>query len=88
LLFGFSYKDTQCGAKAFNTKALAALKGNITSYGYHFDCEVLWRLKQAGLSVEEVPITWNDSGGSGIQLGRDGLTMLTELVKIRFRAAR
>lgn len=86
--FGFPYKDTQCGAKAFNAKALEVIHDSVASVGYHFDCEVLWRLKQAGLRVVEVPITWRDQGGSGIQLGRDGLKMLAGLLKIRFGSSR
>jgi len=88
LIFGFRYKDTQCGAKAFNRKAAEIIVQNVQSTGYHFDCDVLWQLKRKGLTVEEVPITWRDQGGSGIQVGRDGLKMLWGLLKIRFRGAK
>ena len=85
LMFGFSYKDTQCGAKAFNRTALEVLLKTVVSTGYHFDCELLWRLRQAGLRVLEAPITWRDQGGSGIRLGRDSLKMLLGLLRIRFQ---
>ena len=87
LTFGFPYKDTQCGAKAFSLRAVEVLLDNVTSLGYHFDCEVLWRLRQAGLRILEVPITWRDQGGSGIRLGRDGLKMLGGLFRIRFQGS-
>jgi glycosyltransferase involved in cell wall biosynthesis len=86
ILFGFPYRDTQCGAKAFNRKALDVLLERVAAGGYHFDCEVLWKLNQAGLKVIEVPITWRDQGGSGIRAGRDGIRMLTELIRIRFHS--
>lgn len=85
LIFGFPYKDTQCGAKAVNRRASEAIASGVTALGYHFDCDILWQLKRAGLSVLEVPITWRDQGGSGVQVGRDGLKMLFGLFKIRVR---
>lgn len=84
LVFGFPYKDTQCGAKAFNRKALEIILTRVNTTGYHFDCEVLWRLKQSELRVLEMPVTWRDCGGSSIRLGRDGLKMFAGLLKIRF----
>jgi len=84
LIFSFRYQDTQCGAKAFNRQASSVVQKGVTSYGYHFDCDALWQLKRAGIKVLEVPITWRDQGGSGIQVGRDGFKMLSGLLKIRF----
>lgn len=86
IILGLPFKDTQCGAKAFNRRALEVVVQKVTSEGYQFDCDVLWQLKKAGLRVVEVPVTWRDSGGSGIRVGRDGTKMLTSLFKIRFKS--
>jgi len=55
----------------------------MTSRGFEFDVELLWRLKRAGYSVTEVPIAWQNKGDSRVQK-RDMIRMLKGLFAIRF----
>jgi dolichol-phosphate mannosyltransferase len=83
LLFGLRYNDTQCGAKVFSKAAIDAVLPQMTSRGFEFDVELLWRLKRAGYTVTEVPIIWQNKGDSRVQK-RDMIRMLKGLFAIRF----
>jgi dolichol-phosphate mannosyltransferase len=83
LLFGMSYHDTQCGAKVFKKSAIDAVLPMMTSRGFEFDVELLWRLHNAGYTVSEVPIEWQNKGDSRVQR-RDMLRMLSGLFMVRF----
>ncbi|MEI7856086.1 MAG: dolichyl-phosphate beta-glucosyltransferase [Methanomicrobiales archaeon] len=83
LLFGLTYNDTQCGAKVFTKTSIDAVLPKMTSRGFEFDVELLWRLQQAGYTVTEVPIVWQNTGDSRVQK-RDMLRMLKGLFAIRF----
>ena len=83
LLFDLKYNDTQCGAKVFTKAAINDVLPQMTSRGFEFDVELLWRLKRAGYSVTEVPIVWQNTGDSRVQK-RDMIRMLRGLFAIRF----
>jgi dolichol-phosphate mannosyltransferase len=83
LLFGLTFNDTQCGAKVFKKSAIDTVLPQMTSRGFEFDVELLWRLQQAGYLVTEVPIVWQNKGDSRVQK-RDMIRMLKGLFAIRF----
>ncbi len=83
LLFGLTYHDTQCGAKVFKKGAIDSVLPQMTSRGFEFDVELLWRLQRAGYSITEVPIAWQNKGDSRVQK-RDMIRMLKGLFAIRF----
>jgi glycosyltransferase involved in cell wall biosynthesis len=83
LLFGLTYHDTQCGAKVFKKSAVDAVLPQMTSRGFEFDVELLWRLQRAGYTITEVPIVWQNKGDSRVQK-RDMIRMLKGLFTIRF----
>jgi len=83
LLFGLTYNDTQCGAKVFKKTAIDSVLPQMTSRGFEFDVELLWRLQQEGYIVTEVPIVWQNKGDSRVQK-RDMIRMLKGLFAIRF----
>jgi glycosyltransferase involved in cell wall biosynthesis len=83
LLFGLTYNDTQCGAKVFTKTAIDTVLPQMTSRGFEFDVELLWRLRRAGYVVTEVPIVWQNKGDSRVQK-RDMIRMLKGLFAIRF----
>ena len=83
ILFGLSYHDTQCGAKVFKKSAIDAVVPLMISRGFEFDVELLWRLRDAGFRVTEVPIEWQNKGDSRVRK-RDMIRMLSGLFKLRF----
>ncbi|MDD1693448.1 MAG: glycosyltransferase family 2 protein [Methanoregula sp.] len=87
LLFGISYHDTQCGAKVFRKSAIDRVLPLMISRGFEFDVEILWRLRSAGFTITEVPIEWQNKGGSRVRK-RDMINMLAGLFIIRFHRGR
>ena len=83
MLFGLDYRDTQCGAKAFRKEALDAVLPSIRSTGFEFDVELLWRLRQNGYRVEEVPTTWENRDESKVTTS-DAKEMLLGMLRLRF----
>jgi len=60
-LLRLQQRDVTGGYRAFRTSALLAIGlGNVTSYGYCFQIEMLWRAHRAGLRIAEVPITFTE----------------------------
>jgi len=54
-------RDVTGGYRAFRSTALQALDlGAVTSQGYCFQIEMLWRADRAGLRIAEVPITFTE----------------------------
>lgn len=60
-LLGLQQRDVTGGYRAFRISALEAIGlGNVTSQGYCFQIEMLWRANRAGLRIAEVPITFTE----------------------------
>jgi len=83
-LFGLSFKDTQCGAKAFRRSAIRAVLPRIRSRGFEFDVELLWRMNQGGYTICEYPILWENRTDSRVK-SSDILKMLAGLCTLRLR---
>ena len=81
-LFGLPFRDTQCGAKVFNVRAIRSIISELKLRGFEFDVEILWRLKKKGFKVKEVPIVWKHEKGSSFSL-RNSPCMLLNLIKLR-----
>ena len=83
ILFGLSFRDTQCGAKVFKKEAIDAVLEKMTSSGFEFDVELLWRLDTAGYRIRECPITWTNMDESRLR-GGEGFDMFTALLRLRW----
>ena len=86
LVLGMSYKDTQCGFKAFTRRAAAAVFPLQIIERWGFDPEILFLARRQGLRVDEVPVKWAHQENTKISPIRDGLRMFTELLTIRWYA--
>ena len=83
MIVNLSFKDTQCGFKAFTRPAAAAIfpLQNIERWG--FDPELLFLAKKFKFKVAEVPVEWAHREGTRINPLRDGAKMFLEMLKIR-----
>jgi UDP-N-acetylglucosamine---dolichyl-phosphate N-acetylglucosaminyltransferase len=54
LLLGARATDTQSGLRGFSARALKAIR--IRATGMEFSSEIIWRAKQSGFAVREIPI--------------------------------
>ncbi len=80
--------DTQCGFKCFRADAAEELFRLQVLDGWTFDVEVLFLARRRGYRVAEIPIPWYYVPGSRVRLVRDSVSMLTDLLRIRWYAAR
>ena len=80
--------DTQCGFKCFRADAAEELFRLQVLDGWTFDVEVLFLARRRGYRVAEIPIPWYYVPGSRVRLVRDSVAMLTDLLRIRWYAAR
>ncbi len=82
-LYHLPFRDTQCGAKLFRREALDAVLDEMKIDGYAFDVELLWRMKQHGFKVVEVPILWRHKDGSTVYLPRVIYRMFLDILRLR-----
>ena len=82
IIFSMDFKDTQCGAKVFTREAIENVLDILTTTGFEFDVELLWKLKNRGYKVIEFPITWKHSEGSTFHL-TNAPKMIFSLLKVR-----
>lgn len=84
LLFDLDIRDTQCGAKVFRKSVIESMLPEMRTKGFEFDVELLWRIKNAGFRIKEIPVEWKHEEGSTFSLKYSGL-MLLNLIKIKLR---
>lgn len=83
-VFGIrSIKDTQCGFKLFNRRAIIEIFPYVHTEGWIFDVEILMLAIRKSIPIAEVPISWHEVGGSKMDLARDSINMAKDLVVIR-----
>lgn len=81
-------QDTQCGFKMFTAAAAEAIFPRVTVEGWAFDIEVLYLARLNDLRVREIPIEWHFRADSRLRMGRDSISMLREVMRVRGRARR
>lgn len=86
-LLPMSFRDTQCGFKAFDMQVAKHLFGISRIDGFAFDAEILYLADRLEYRVAELPVTWVDSVPSRVQPIRHGLEMLRDLLRIRSSVA-
>jgi dolichyl-phosphate beta-glucosyltransferase len=84
VVLGLGFKDTQCGFKAFNRRAIDTVftRQHIERWG--FDPELLFLAKKFRLKTVEVPVEWAHDHRSRINPLRDGIKMGMEVLKVRW----
>jgi dolichyl-phosphate beta-glucosyltransferase len=80
-------KDTQCGFKAFNTSAAKEIFRRISIYGWAFDMELLAIALKLSYRIKEVPVSWEEHGGSHVPL-KAYIQSLLSLFTIKWRLIR
>jgi dolichyl-phosphate beta-glucosyltransferase len=77
--------DTQCGFKCFTAASAEALFSQQRLKGFGFDVEVLFLAQRGGLRLVEVPIHWYHQQESKVRPLKDGLSMLYDAWRVRWR---
>lgn len=95
IIIGLPFKDTQCGFKVFNQKAVLSVFPKVlkiwqsikssgkAAVNAGFDIETLFIAKKMGLKIAEVPVGWRFVGTERVQVIRDSLEALKDMLRIK-----
>ena len=83
LLFGLSFKDTQCGAKVFKGHVVKDEVLKLSNVGADVDIDLLYRTTKKGYRIQEVPITWLYHMETRLKLKDIIIPMFLALVRLR-----
>lgn len=94
IILGLPFSDTQCGFKAFNRKSIEKIipkikkewgvihfRGGAVNAG--FDVELLYLAKKYGFKIAEVPVEWNYVDTERVQIIKDALAAIYDMIRIR-----
>lgn len=87
LFFGLNIADTQCGFKGIRNEARKKIAPQLSSKGWVWDVEFLYKAKEAGYSMKEFPVEWHHKFGT-IELAgtlKTSMKMFLELLALRLR---
>lgn len=76
-------RDTQCGFKMFNREAVAGIFPHMHTERWIFDVEILLLAERQNMAMQEVAVSWQEIGGSKIDLAKDLIQMAVDLVVTR-----
>jgi dolichyl-phosphate beta-glucosyltransferase len=77
--------DTQCGFKLFRADVAHDAFAALTTDGFGYDPEVLYRAKKRGVRIAEVPVVWRNSAPTKVSPIKSSLDMFRHVLRIRFR---
>ena len=82
---GMNIQDTQCGFKCFKKGSTIRLFENLKTDGWAFDVEILYKARNSGITVHELPIDWHHNTDSKVRNLPDSIRMLLDVVMIRLQ---
>jgi len=86
VLLDASLYDYQCGAKAIDRDAWQAVRGHLYEPGFAWDIELVAMAAALGLSIQEIPIEWEDYPGSTVSPIGTSIQLAQSLFAVRHRA--
>jgi len=86
LLLGLRVRDVTAGFRCFRSQALKSIAlDTVKSNGYAFQEELLYRAEQAGFSIIEVPVVFNDRRRGRSKLSKKDIwEFFTVMYKLKF----
>jgi glycosyltransferase involved in cell wall biosynthesis len=85
-MVGLSFKDTQCGFKAFSQQAARAVFPLQQIERFGFDPEILFIAQKQGWRLLEIPVRWNHVEGAKVTMFGSTVDVLLEVFKIRWNS--
>jgi dolichyl-phosphate beta-glucosyltransferase len=77
--------DTQCGFKLFRADVAHRVFAGLVTDGFGYDPEVLYRARQQGVKIAEVPVVWRNSAPTKVSPISSSFDMLRHVIRIRLR---
>ena len=78
-------RDTQCGFKGFTAAAARAIFARHRGDRFGFDVEALFLARKLGFQISEMPVTCVYHAGSSVNRVGDVLSMLADVLAVRWR---
>lgn len=85
IFFGTKIQDFQCGFKAVNKKVIQEILPSVKDREWFFDTEMLLLAHRAGYTIKEIPVRWQESDTSTVNLARTSIDYLRQLCTMKFR---
>lgn len=80
-----SISDTDFGLKAFRTDVFNSLNIQTKDNKWSWDLEMLLLAKKGNKKIKEVPVSWQEEGGSTFGIFKGPLEQLISTLKVKFR---
>ena len=80
-------RDSQCGFKLLRGEVARELFAEMTIDRFAFDVELILLARRRGYRVAEVGVEWRNDPASRVRVLRDGIRMLADVVRLRWRHA-
>lgn len=77
--------DTQCGFKLFRGDIARDVFATLSTDGFGYDPEVLYRARKKGVQIVEVPVVWRNSAPTKVSAIRSSLDMFKHVLRVRFK---
>ncbi len=74
--------DTQCGFKFYPAPQAKRYFNSLHTYGWAHDVEILYKAHLDKVKIIEMPLQWNAIEGSKVNVLRDGIKMIWEVLRI------
>ena len=78
--------DTQCGFKLFRADVARKVFAGLSTDGFGYDPEVLYRARKHGVKIAEVPVVWRNSVETKVSPLSSSLDMFKHVIRVRFTA--
>lgn len=85
IMGGKDYTDAQCGFKAINKRVAKEILPLIENKNWFFESEMLYLAQKKKFKIKEVPVIWNESNFSGINMSKAIVEFIKCGIKLRFR---
>ena len=78
--------DTQCGFKLFRADVAHDVFAALSTDGFGYDPEVLYRARRKGIEIVEVPVVWRNSAPTKVNALRSSIDMFKHVLRVRFKS--
>ena len=85
IFFDKNIKDSQCGFKLYNKIYAKKIFSKIKTFGFAHDLEIIKLLKNNGIKIKELPITWKHEDNGKLNVLLDPFKMLFDIILIKLR---
>ncbi|MCW3124324.1 MAG: glycosyltransferase group 2 [Flavipsychrobacter sp.] len=82
VLTPLNMRDTQCGFKLYPAAEAKKIFDSLKTFGWAHDVEILYKAHLDKVNIIEMPLDWNAVDGSKINVIRDGMKMIVEILSI------